>query len=286
MRGLILACLLMPSVARAGAWTLDRGHFYLNTSYSRIAASSFYGADFNKVSIMPYTQQVWGWYGEVGLMSRWLTATVDGTLYRRNGIARQGFTEGVGDWRLGLWTGLVTRPVRLSLGMIVGIPLGDSAPSAGPNADAEAQQIARALPTGDGEWDVEWRVALGYSFGGVRLWPIVHYLVVETGYWLRTRGFSDSFTYRLELGIRFPWTLIGRFWFILKLNGVESFASASQASQSATGLGNGVTYTSPGLEVYARIWRGLGASVGIDSAFRARSVAAGSQLKVALSYQW
>ena len=70
--------------------------------------------------------------------------------------------------------------------------------------------------------------------------------------------------------------------------GVVSFATQAEAARDATGLGNGVSYLSPGIEVYGRIWRGLGASFGYDSAIRgtARSVAAGAQIKLALSYQW
>ena len=57
-------------------------------------------------------------------------------------------------------------------------------------------------------------------------------------------------------------------------------------SGTFSGLGNGVTYLSPCVEVSARIVRGLGASVGLDSALRGRSIAAANQIKVALSYQW
>ncbi len=282
----LLAVLLFPSLAQAGAWTRDQGHFYLGASYSYLGTDRFYDPDFKVVPIVPYTQHVVGLYGEVGILSRWLTATVEGTLYRRGEIAKQGYTEGVGDWRLGAWTGLITHPVRLSFGVIVGFPTGDPLPNAGPNASPDAQLVARSLPTGDGEWDVETRVAFGYSFGGVRRWPVVHYLTAEAGYWFRTRGFADDFTYRLELGTKFPYRFIERFWFIVKLGGIESFASAAQASRDATGLGDGVTYLSPGVDVYGRIWRGLGAQVGIDSALRARSIAAGIEVRSAVSYVW
>jgi hypothetical protein len=284
--GLLALIVTCSSTAKAGPWTRDQGHFYLNTSYSRIATDHYYGPDFHVVPILPYTQQVVGVYGEVGILSRWLTATVEGTLYRRNAISGQGYTEGVGDWRVGVWTGLVEKPVHLGFGLTVGIPVGDRAPSAGPGADPDAQQIARSLPTGDGEWDVEARLALGHSFGGVKRWPVRQYVAAEAGYWLRTRGIADAFVYKLQLGTNFPWKFIERFWIIARLTGVESFASNADAARDATGLGNGVTFIAPGLEVYGRIWRGLGAALAVDGALRARSVAAGEQLKVAVSYQW
>src|SRR4051812_26282799 len=135
--------LLAPSLAAANPWTRDQGHFFLAANYSRIATSSYFAPDFKTIPIVPYEQHVVSLYGEVGLYSRWLTATVEGTLYRRSRIVGEGYTEGVGDWRVGLWSGVVDKPVRFTVGMIVGIPTGDATPSAGAKADRDAQQIAR-----------------------------------------------------------------------------------------------------------------------------------------------
>jgi len=98
-------------------------------------------------------------------------------------------------------------------------------------------------------------------------------------------AFHNSFVWRFELGTQLPWKFIDRFWFTWRWNGVESFASNKDAAQNATGLGDGVSYVSPGVSVYGRIWKGLGAAVGFDSAVRARSVAAGAQVFVTLSFQ-
>jgi hypothetical protein len=285
MAAVLTAGIVSPRQAAAGAWTREPGHVYLNVSYSHIAASNFYTPDFHVTPIQPYEQHVVGFFGEVGI-APWLSATLDGTIYRRNQILASGYTEGVGDWRLGVWTALSRARVRLALGLLVGIPLGDPAPSAGPNADADAQQIARSLPTGDGEWDVEARLAAGTSLGGVRAWPVRHYVIAEAGYWQRTHGFAASFTYKLEVGTQFPYRFVDRFWLIWRFSGVESFASEMEAARDATGLGNGVTYLSPGVAIFGRIWKGLGASVGVDSALRARSVAAAVQLYTSVSWQY
>jgi len=281
----VAAVLAWPRVASAGPWMREPGHVYLNVSYSHISASDFYTPDFQITPIQPYQQHVLGFYGEVGL-APWLTATLDGTLYRRNEILDRGYTEGVGDWRLGVWTALSRARVKLALGLLVGIPLGDPSPSAGPLADADAQQVARSLPTGDGEWDVEARLSAGTSLGGERLWPVRHYLVAEAGFWQRTHNFSPSFTYKLEVGTQFPYRFVDRFWFIWRLAGVESLASEKDAARDATGLGNGVTYLSPGVAISGRIWKGLGATIGVDSALRGRSVAAAVQLYSSVSWQY
>jgi hypothetical protein len=286
LAGVVFAAgLLAPWLARASAWTRDEGHFYIGTSYQRIATARYYAADFHVVDINPYEQHVVGFYGEVGLLSRWLTGTVEGTLYRRNRLVGSGYTEGVGDFRVGLWTGLLTAPVHLAFGVTLGIPTGDPTPRA-PGGDEAAQQTARLLPTGDGEWDVEARVALGHTFGPVRRWPVRHYALAEVGYWLRTNRFADAFVYKAELGTQVPRRVFDRFWLALRLFGVESFASGHAASVAFTGLGNGVTYTAYGVDLSARLVRGLRAAIGFDSALRGRAIAEGVQLKTALSYEW
>lgn len=298
---LALALGLWPLAAGAGPWTRSPGNTYLQLSYSRIAAARIFSPDF---SIQPlgasYEQHALGAYAEVGLIERWLTASFEGQLFRYNLLVDQGATYGLGDLRLGFWTGLVEKPLRLSAAMLLGIPSGDPSPSAGPGADAEGTLIARTLPTGDGEADVELRLSLGYSFGRARRWPLDHYLVAEAGYWFRTRGrsrdlqgnlvfsdFSDAFTYRAELGTKLPFRFLDRFWFIFRMAGLESFASSIEASRTcATGLGNGVTFNAYGFEVAARVWKGLGLSLGLDSAFRARCVAAGVNLKTGVSVEF
>ena len=292
---------IAPSAASAGPWTRDAGNVFLSVAYSRIAAKDIYGADFSHQQLgASYQQHAVQLYGEVGLIDRWLTASFESQLFRFNTLIGQGATYGVGDARLGLWTGIITKPVRLTFAWLVGIPIGDPSPSAGAGADGEADLIARSLPTGDGEADLELRLSLGYSFGRVRRWPLEHYLVAEAGYWFRGQGrardlnrrltftqFADDFTYRAELGTKLPWTFLNRFWFILRMSGIESFASDLQAASTcATGLGNGVTYNAYGFEVAARMYKGLGVNLGLDGALRARCVAAGANLKVGLTAEF
>lgn len=291
--------LLAAAPAQAGPWTRDRGHAFVSLSYSRIAADQIYGADFSRQALgATYEQHALQTYAEVGLVDRYVTASFESQLFRYNTLRDQGATYGLGDMRLGFFSGLLTQPLRLTAAFLLGIPSGDPAPITA--ADDEAQLIARSLPTGDGEVDFEPRLSLGYSFGGKRYWPLQHYIVAEAGYWLRTAGrsrdpggrlvrsdFADAFTYRAELGSKLPFVFVERFWLILRLTGVESFASDLAASFTcATGLGNGVTYTAYGFEIAGRIVRGLGANLGVDGALRARCVAAAPNLKVGLSYEF
>ena len=284
---LALALLLTAGSAVANPWTRDQGSGYVNVSYQRIAAGSFFGPKGDKVTFngTSFTQQTLNLYAEVGIIDRWLTATLESTVFRHGKLDNQGATQGLGDLRLGFWSGLLRRgSLRVSAGVLVGLPTGDDEPSV--EGDPQANIIARSLPTGDGEVDLEARVGLGYSFGGPQsAWPLRHYVRAEVGYWLRTKGFFDAFNYLFEVGLQAPWAVVDRFWVIERFFGSESFAG-DEAPAGFAGLGNGVTYTSYGLELHGRIWRGLGASASFAGAFRARNVAAGAQLKFALDYQF
>ncbi len=282
--GVVLALVLLGARgASAGPWLREPGHFYVNTGYARISSSRFFAPDFSVIDIVPYTQHLWTFYGELGV-AKWLMVTAEGTALRSAELDGLGRTLGNGDWRFGAWTKIPVPKVKLAFATLVGVPLGDARPHAGKGASAEAEAVASSLPTGDGETDVEFKLSFGHAFGGARRWPVKHYVVIEAGYWLRTK-FHDAFTWRAELGTTFPWRFVDRFWVSLRLTGVESFASNAEAGLNATGLGDGVTFVSPGLTVFGRIYKGLGASVGFDSALRARSLVAGSQVYVNLSYE-
>jgi hypothetical protein len=267
--------LLLTTRVWGGAWTRDQGHGYVATGWSRIAATSVFGRDGTLLPILSYQQNAWNVYGEVGLASRWLTATVESTLVRDNAQNSE-HTTGMGDWRFGVWSGVVTRPVRLSLGATLTAPLGSPTPR-----DVQPGRLA----LGSGELAVDLRAAFGWAWPGARRWPLRHYLVVEAGYW-RRQIFADSFVYRVEVGVQLPWRIIDRLWIVARLLGVESFASTPRATNDPTGLNDGFTVVAPGVEGIVRLWRGLAVGVGFETAVRARAVAAGKQLHASASYQW
>jgi hypothetical protein len=286
VKPILLIALFAPSLAHAQAWTRDLGSGYVNVTVSGVSSDSLYGPDFER-STLPstYSQIILNLYGEIGLIDRWLTLTLSSELLRRSQLVDQGATLGLGDSRVGLWTGLIADPVRLTLGVDVGIPTGDPDPSAGDDADDQAREIARSLPTGDGELDIEPRLVFGWSFGG-DLWPLLHYVSASVGYAIRTEGFDDAITYALELGIKIPLPVLDRIWLTARFFGVESFASNEQAARGAVGLGNGVTYTSFGFGLHAELWGGFGALFAVDTAFRARSIVSAIPIRGGLFYQF
>jgi hypothetical protein len=269
------AVLLAATHAWAGAWTREQGHGYVGTSWSRIAANSVFAGDGSTLPIVRYEQHAWTAYGEVGVVSRWLTATVESTLVR-NASQGDAHAIGMGDWRLGAWTGVVERPVRLSLGATATMPIGSPTPR-----DVQPG----GLPLGSGEFSLDLRAAFGWSWPGGRRWPLRHYFVVEAGYW-RRQIFADSFVYRAEVGVQLPWRVVDRVWLIGRLFGVESFASDARATADPTGLNDGFTVVAPGFEGVVRLWRGLAVGAGFETALRARAVAAGKQVHATVSWQW
>ena len=273
----LVACavLLWAARARAGPWTPDAGHGYVSTGWSRIAATSVFTGDGATQPIPRYEQNLWTAYGEVGMVSRWLSATVESTFVRDAAQAGD-HTTGVGDWRFGAWSGVVVRPVRLALGATVTVPLGSPTPR-----DVQPGR----LPLGSGEYSLDLRAAFGWAWPGGRRWPLRHYFVAEAGYW-RRQIFADSFVYRVEIGVQLPWRVVDRVWLVGRLLGVESFASDARATADPTGLNDGFTVLAPGCGGVVRLWRGLAVDAGFETALRARAVAAGKQVHAGVSWQW
>ena len=279
LSALVPALLLaLPAAARAQAWTRDQGAAYVNLSVTTLAGDRAYDARFRPIDIVPYRQTAVSLYAELGIVDRWLTAMVSGELYRVNELEDRGRTAGLGDLRAGVFSGLLVHPFRLSAGLVAGLPTGDPSPRAGGEADAEARLTAASLPTGDGELDLEPKLLFGYSFGAV-------YVTADVGLAIRSRGFSDALAYRIEVGARPPPGLFDRFLLIGRLHGLESFASSEEAAAGFSGLGDGVTHTSLGLELHGRIVDRLGVSIGADTAVRARGVVAGVPIKLAVSWE-
>ncbi len=271
-----------PSTALAQAWTKDAGEAYLNVSYRHLSGDRYYGPSGDTLQLdRTYRQDSVSIYGEVGIIDRWLTATLGGELFRQSQVDERGLTRGLGDFRVGLWSGLVTEPLRLTLGVQVGLPTGDPEPRAD---SADGDVTARSLPTGDGEVEILPTVAAGWSYAG-EAWPLVHYITGSLSYQLRTSGFADGVGYKLEVGTKIPLPVLDRFWIIGRLTGVESFATNAEAAAGQLHLGDGLTHTTIGAELFGKIYDGFGASIGFDSAVRARGVIAARPVYLTLSYE-
>ena len=274
-----------PNAVEAQAWTRDQGSVYVQLSHRFLRADSIYGPDGNSRALTngDYVQHVLGLYTEVGVVDRWLTLSLDGELLRSNALKNQGRVLGLGDIRLGAWTGLLTAPFKLAAGVLVGVPTGDDNPSAGADAGPVQQSVARSLPTGDGEVDVHFRLAGGHGFGGGK-WPLRHYTLMEVGYSLRTQGLTDQFTWRGELGTRVDRKEWDRLLLILRVSGTELLGDRGSDSTSFGGIGE-YEARSFGFEFAVRVVDSVHLSIGIDGAFSGESVPAAAQYKFGISWE-
>ncbi len=281
----VIATALAPREAAAQAWIRPSGELLLGLGVSHLSGDRVFGTDFVAREIVtPYQQTSVALYGELGLVDRWLMLTLRSELFRRNALVDAGATQGLGDARIGLWSGLLEAPFRLSIGLNLGLPLGDPQPSAGPGADDDAELTARSLPTGDGELDLEPTLVLGHSFGGVD-WPLRHFATARAGYWLRTAGFGDALSWQLELGTKLPLPVLDRVWWVLRLGGVESLASRSEVQSGFAGLGDGVSYTAVAAQAIVEVGGGVSLTAGVDTALRARGIIAAAPLSFGLLWQ-
>lgn len=273
-----------PDLAEAQAWTRNAGSGYLSLSYRSMAGDHFYGPD-GDIRKLPSTYRQHGvsLYSEIGLVDRWLTASLDGELFRRNQLDDQGATSGMGDLRVSLWSGLLQAPFHLAVGLAVGLPTGDPDPDSG--GDPFAEIIANSLPTGDGEVDVAFRIAVGHSFGDAPRWPLSHYVLGEAGYWLRTEEITDSVTYRLEIGTRVARQHWDRILLIGRLAGLAPLADGGTAGSFA-GIGDGVSYLSYGAELAVRTVDTLQVSLGYETAASAQNAPAAAVLSVSLGWEF
>ena len=273
----------VPTAASAQAWIAEPGTGYLEMTGRTLSGSSYYGSDGQSRPLASeFTQRTLNLYGEVGLVERWLQVTLTGEVFRRNELANQGATAGMGDLRVGAWSGLLQGKLNVSAGLLVGLPTGDASPQA-PGDDPQTDIVAASLPTGDGEFDFTPTLAAGFGFGGTS-WPLRHYLSTSAGYQIRTRGFQDAFEWRAELGTRIPVTVLDRVWFIARLSGLHPVGDTAQTSFS--GFGNGVEYVSPGFGISIDLWKGAGLTASVETAVQAKNIISGTPFQAGLFYDF
>lgn len=269
----VAACLMIPTVASAQAWVPPQGDGYVELTYRQLKGGSYYNNDGSIQSLSaPYTQQVVSFWGQVGIVDRWLMVTAQGDLFRHNDIENSSTTRGIGDLQLGLWSGLLEDPFRISAGMQFGFPTGD--------ADA-------VVPNGDGEFDVTFSVATGVSINTDN-WPLAHFWKTTAGYQLQTEGARDAILWGTSFGIRVREVpVLERIWIIPHLSGRHALGSGSPDTTPAiTGLSDSTSFLSPGFTVTADIYEGLGVKGGFGSAFQAQNIVASSSWTVGVFYDW
>jgi hypothetical protein len=308
LAGCLVAVLLLWSrPARAGAWTLEPGHFYLTAGYTYYFANEVVddagmaaplqtikrGA-FQLIDAR-YTDQTLALYGEVGLWPRHFNLVFYVPVYKWVGIAgidpdddTSFGEEGVGDSTVALKYKIYDCKFVLASQFEVGIPSGNA--------------LKEKIPTGDNEWSYELRVMAAKDFH-----PVPLFFNVEVGYRLRTSGtvmvrgistnvidvnYSDDISLLAQLGLKLNFE---RFWrhsllVLASFNGIISTRNGDQTmADLATGVSataNNQSFLAAGLGVTWNVVAGLLLSFDSRIFLWGQNTGKGYSFTGALGYAW
>lgn len=279
-----LLCQLSAATAYAQVSTREVGRGYFNLSAQFQGSDAFFGSNGQRRTGRNLDQLIISTYGEVGLIERWLTLTLSGDLLRQNTLTDLGTTRGLGDLRVGAlteWWRIGS--VRLLSGLHFGLPTGDPEPSGG--SDDVSELVARSLPTGDGEFDIEPSLRLTGQLD-FEDYPLRHYWIVSGGYWIRTDGFVDAVTYGAELGTQVASPGWDRVWLIVRSRGVEALESVDQSSSGGIGVGNGISFTVLGAEAQVRLPAGFSLGVGAEAPLQGQGILDAVAVKSLLGFEF
>jgi len=255
----------------AGAWTQEKGKAYFQLSSRITRANKFYEPGGNKIDITTLGDYVFGFYGEYGLTEN-ITLVGSMPFLRRLTVNRiegkDTGTEyfpgdsktGISDFNIGVKVGITKfGSTVLSASLALGLPIGDNTQESG-------------LYTGDGEFNQHITLSAGHSFSGS------FYTSGNLGFNNRTEGYSDEFTYFLEIGYR-P---LNQLLVIMKFNGVETLRNGSDDTLGGAGglFANNQKYLTYGPELIYSISESFGINAGIVTAAFGENVVSGLAYKI------
>ncbi|WP_299675413.1 hypothetical protein [uncultured Tenacibaculum sp.] len=203
----------------------------------------------DKIDILAYVPFV-----AVSSQNNQISGTNGGTIQPGESVTSFGDVDlgiNYGFYKKGKWAA--------SVKLILGLPTGEDAGG----SDGSYQN-------GDGEFNQYLSTHLGYSS---TLGDLPFYAKSYLGFNNRTEGFSDEFRTGLEAGINF---LDSKLWVITRLNVVKSFNNGTLSAVNSNGsiFANNIEFSSFGFEAAYYITKKLGVSLGFDSAFDGKIIAA------------
>jgi hypothetical protein len=208
-----LVALSFSQATLAGAWVAAKDSGYGKLSLNTYSADEFEGdspnfGEFNSSNVT--------YYGEYGLGSNFALygSVTYQWLEQQDNVGNEVTSNGLGDTEIGVRYQWQAEPFVLSTSLLVKLPY--------------LYDENDALPRGNGQEDIEFRVLVGKS-----LYPY-GYFGVEAGYRLRTDAPSDEYRYLLEYGFDFNENT----YFRTKLDGILSANNADEISGSNEQVGN------------------------------------------------
>ncbi|QWX84462.1 hypothetical protein H0I23_02090 [Cellulophaga sp. HaHaR_3_176] len=245
---------------KVAAWNLNYDQHYTNSGDIKDNSEKSY---FN-LSI----------YGEYGI-----TKKIDALTYipffasnKQIKLNNNETLNSIGDIDIGFRYGILKKDNwALSTTLKFGLPTGVN------NAGSDS-----SFNTGDGEFNQLLTTELGYS-SSFNNTP--YYSKAYIGINNRTNNFSDEFRTGLEFGVLL---FNSKFWGIAKLNNVTSLNNnpiANNTTNQGNIFGNNVQYTSFGFEGAYKVTNKIGISLGVDSAFNAKNIAAAPSINSGVFFE-
>ena len=207
--GMLCFSIFGGSAAQAGAWVPEPGKGYHKVASNFFRATDFFGSGSN---VEEFTNTNLNYYGEYGLAPRLAVfGTLAFTRLTQTAGGRRTDYVGLGDLDLGIRYGLLTEPFVLSTSLLWKSPYF---------YDDDV-----ALPPGNGQNDLEFRLLAGKSLGR---WG---YLGVENAYRFRFEEPSDEYRFLFEYGA----SLSDQLYVRTKLDLITSIQNGDPIDQ---GVGN------------------------------------------------
>lgn len=276
----LLAPVLLPGAARAGAWTKPAGGGYAKVGSATFVSDHSYdqkGVLVDNDGFLLRAQTLYG-YAELGLTDNvtmvGFVPYVFATNEHRSGV---GFhTLSVGDAMIGLQLGLLTwENIVTSTRFEVKVPLYKGGPSIRGRQTTRVPGYPRSAnffpAVGDGQVDVTGLLSAGASlpwFNG--------FVTGEAGYRLRTGVITDAILGNGTLGFN---VLDGQILLMANMQLVLTLPATDEVSEV---VGKGFWAVGPAVMV--RVWHGLSIEVGADLVTRGVNAAGGIQLLAGVSY--
>ncbi|MGB3777532.1 MAG: hypothetical protein WA960_04185 [Tunicatimonas sp.] len=266
---------LTPALA-GGGWIPPAGSGFFKLGQNAIIADRFYQPDGTVVNIRTISLFTTSVYGEYGFTDR-LAGVIYAPLFVRSTLNNVEYTSGrpteagdyvnsIGDVDVGLKYGLIKNgPVVVSIGLTLGLPLGESAGGE-----------TTLLQTGDGEFNQLLTVEASRSMGDF-------YASALLGVNNRTNNFSEEFRYGLEVGYSFNSKLLAQ----LRLYGVESFKNGSGEGGGGNSIfANDTEFLSVTPEIAYGLTDRLGVTANVGLALRGEKILANPNYGVGVYLRW
>ncbi|MCC6750194.1 MAG: hypothetical protein IT371_21180 [Deltaproteobacteria bacterium] len=268
--------------ADAGPWVAAPGHGYAKLWMRWLAGSGYHDGEGRGQSLPLYHELTFSGYAELSVAERlglWLHAPMLQSFFLRDPRSgRIGSHVTVGDPQLGLRVAALRRG-RLALAVEAGVrfPLAPAREVQEVYSTEEGMPRLGDLRIGAGVWDVQWGLALGYSWRRF-------YAAGSAGYLLRTRGYAHAALWTAEGGVSFlrPFAVRAR------LTGRHPLpVGDAPLSESPSGVGNGTSYVGLALEGDWRFTSHLALVASLEGGLGAvRRQAGGPVISLGVAASW